>query len=165
VIERVPLTVKNAHTPAELAKLFRLLFKNETIPTRDSVTCEMLKSLVVIIRGHHGLDGGPFREWVNRMLERSMSDIQVVARRLEAFPIADRDEYDIADYRPLYFVLSTGDGVWLPCYNAEDRRYVNGWISGGLRHKDGSTGVWPAELGLWADCDADGNPSMPFVEW
>lgn len=161
MLKESPLTIDNANTASDLASLFDRLVTGKSNPIRDEASSLLFKEIVSIVIANHGGDGGPFSHILNNMKSRIMSDLQAVASRLESLPI-DRD--GIADYRPLYFVLDVYGEKWTPCYNAEDNR-ENGWITGGIRYTDGSTEVVPAYIGKWADCDADGNPSMPYVEW
>ena len=156
------LTCATADTVAKQAKLFAQLVRNEVAPSRDPGTCVLLQELRRIISSEHGTEGGPFAEYMNTIRSKSLSDLQFLAQELESLPV----NWDgIERYRPMYFVLDKREGCWIPCYNAEDNRDTNGWITGGVRYEGGSAANLPAELGCWADCDADDNPSMPFVEW
>lgn len=155
-----PLTIETANTPLKMAKLFEALVEENRSTDRYSELPSTMNSVLAIIREHHGRDGGPFAGHMEALQRLAVSDLQYLAERLESLPV---NWNGLDRYEPLYFVLQ--DNEWTPCYNAEDNRDASGWITGGVRHEDGSTTVIPAPIGQWADCDADGNPSMPFVEW
>ena len=90
------------------------------------------------------------------------SEAQQLARDLESLPIADREKYGLSDYNPMCFALIAGE--WVPGYGCEMNER-NGFCTVGFRRPDGATEAYPCQPGFWADCDADGNPSMPWVEW
>jgi len=160
------LTIDTAKTPIQLAMLFERLVHNQSLETRKESTRKLLQEVLNTIRKTYGVaEEGPFSHFVDRLLEHRMNDIQLVAQKLESLPICNRTEQGIDEYVPLYFVLDHRAGEWIPCYRAEDNRGTSGWLIGEIRYDDGSSEAMPSHIGKWADCNEDGSPRMPFVEW
>lgn len=76
-----------------------------------------------------------------------------LSSHLESLPI-HTDDIDCR--RPMGFILQ--DDEWWPC--SAMNRLGGGAVEYRIDYQDGSTESGFVDLGRWADCNADGNPSV-----